>query len=210
MWACITLTHYDSIPVILAQTARGCLADLTIQSDIDEETAFCPGPRFAEIRGIRVGEDAISPNRHLDIGNNQELLGLIARIRDVTGKPVGFKAVIGAYGWLDELFRLIEQRGIESAPDFITVDSADGGTGAAPLPLIDDMGLPSPPRLFASPPVSGTLCRRWARLMKPRRLRYKNRGQMILFADMDPGVIVRSGEQDRLDAEEPARVFSML
>jgi len=97
---------------------------------------------IANIRGIRVGEDAISPNRHLDVGSSEDLLDLIARIRDVTGKPVGFKAVIGAYGWLDELFELIQRRGIESAPDFITVDSADGGTGAAPLPLIDDMGLP--------------------------------------------------------------------
>jgi len=99
-------------------------------------------PEIAEIRGIRVGQDAISPNRHLDIGNNEELLALIARVREVTGKPVGFKAVIGAYGWLDTLFDLIRQRGIASAPDFITVDGAEGGTGAAPMPLIDDMGLP--------------------------------------------------------------------
>ncbi|MCH8060300.1 MAG: FMN-binding glutamate synthase family protein, partial [Proteobacteria bacterium] len=52
------------------------------------------------------------------------------------------KAVIGAYGWLDDLFNLIRQRGIESAPDFITVDSGDGGTGAAPMSLIDNVGLP--------------------------------------------------------------------
>jgi glutamate synthase domain-containing protein 2 len=99
-------------------------------------------PEIAEIRGIRAGEDAISPNRHLDIGSNEELLAVIARVREVTGKPVGFKAVLGAYGWLDNLFELINEKGIESAPDFITVDSADGGTGAAPMPLIDDMGLP--------------------------------------------------------------------
>ncbi|MEA3277519.1 MAG: FMN-binding glutamate synthase family protein [Pseudomonadota bacterium] len=99
-------------------------------------------PEIAEIRGIRAGEDAISPNRHTDVGNNDDLLDLIARIREVTGKPVGFKAVIGAYGWLDNLFDAIWKRGIESAPDFITVDGADGGTGAAPMPLIDDMGLP--------------------------------------------------------------------
>ena len=48
----------------------------------------------------------------------------------------------GAYGWLDELFALVEARGPESAPDFITLDGADGGTGAAPMSLIDDMGLP--------------------------------------------------------------------
>lgn len=97
---------------------------------------------IAKIRGIRVGEDAISPNRHPDINNADELLDMIERVRKVTGKPVGFKAVIGAYGWLETLFELIQKRGIESAPDFITIDSADGGTGAAPMPLMDYMGLP--------------------------------------------------------------------
>ena len=97
---------------------------------------------IADIRGIRAGEDAISPNRHPDINSNTDLLDMIHHVRDVSGKPVGFKAVIGAYGWLDELFREINARGIESAPDFICVDGADGGTGAAPMPLIDDVGMP--------------------------------------------------------------------
>ena len=97
---------------------------------------------IAKIRGIPVGDDAISPNRHIDINSNTELLDIINRVRDVSGKPVGFKAVIGAYGWLDKLFAEIMERGIKSAPDFITVDGADGGTGAAPMPLIDDVGLP--------------------------------------------------------------------
>ncbi len=97
---------------------------------------------IAKIRGIKPGSDAISPNRHTDINSNSELLDMITRVRNVTGKPVGFKAVIGAYGWLDNLFVEINERGAESAPDFITVDSADGGTGAAPMSLMDDMGLP--------------------------------------------------------------------
>lgn len=97
---------------------------------------------IAKIRGIKPGSDAISPNRHVDINSNADLLDIIARVRNVTGKPVGFKTVIGAYGWLDNLFDEINKRGIESAPDFITVDSADGGTGAAPMSLMDDMGLP--------------------------------------------------------------------
>ena len=97
---------------------------------------------IAKIRNVRVGEDAISPNRHPDIDNNDELLDMIARLREVTGKPVGFKCVLGAYGWLDSLFAEIQHRGLKAAPDFITIDSADGGTGAAPLSLIDDMGLP--------------------------------------------------------------------
>jgi glutamate synthase domain-containing protein 2 len=105
-----------------------------------------PGGKVTEeiamIRGIAVGSDAISPNRHTDVNSNTELLDMINRVREVSGKPVGFKAVIGAYGWLDRLFSEILERGTESAPDFITVDSADGGTGAAPMPLIDDVGLP--------------------------------------------------------------------
>jgi glutamate synthase domain-containing protein 2 len=97
---------------------------------------------IAKIRGIEAGKDAISPNRHIDINNADELLDMINRVRKVTKKPVGFKAVIGAYGWLEELFDRIKERGIESAPDFINLDSADGGTGAAPASLIDYMGLP--------------------------------------------------------------------
>ena len=97
---------------------------------------------IATIRGIPVGSDSISPNRHPEINSVDQLLDLIYRIRRVTGKPVGFKAVIGAYGWLDDVFTTINKRGIQSAPDFITVDSADGGTGAAPMSLIDYMGLP--------------------------------------------------------------------
>ncbi|MFC6672830.1 FMN-binding glutamate synthase family protein [Marinobacterium aestuariivivens] len=96
---------------------------------------------IAAIRGIAIGQDSISPNRHPDINSVDDLLDLIARIRRVTGKPVGFKCVLGAYGWLDTLFTAIQQRGIESAPDFITLDSADGGTGAAPTSLMDYMGL---------------------------------------------------------------------
>lgn len=97
---------------------------------------------IAKIRGIPVGDDSISPNRHPDMNSVDELLDMIERIRQVTGKPVGFKAVIGAYGWLDNLFTAINKRDIQSAPDFITIDSADGGTGAAPMSLMDYMGLP--------------------------------------------------------------------
>ena len=97
---------------------------------------------IAEIRGIPAGTDSISPNRHPEIDNNGELLDYIARVRDVSQKPTGFKSVIGAYGWLERLCEEIHERGIESAPDFITVDSGDGGTGAAPMPLMDNVGLP--------------------------------------------------------------------
>ena len=97
---------------------------------------------IARIRGIKAYSASISPNRHPDIDSVDDLLSMIERIRRVTGKPVGFKAVIGAYGWLDNLCMVIKERGEKSAPDFITIDSADGGTGAAPMSLMDDVGLP--------------------------------------------------------------------
>jgi glutamate synthase domain-containing protein 2 len=104
-----------------------------------------PGAKVTEeisrIRGIPAGEDSISPNRHLEVDSIPDLLDIIAHIRDVSGKPVGFKSVIGAYGWLEQMCELIHKRGIETAPDFITVDSGDGGTGAAPMPLMDNVGL---------------------------------------------------------------------
>jgi len=96
----------------------------------------------AKIRGIPVGQASISPNRHPEIDNVEDLLDMIARIREASGLPVGIKFVVGAYGWLDELAAEIRKRGEESAPDFITVDSGDGGTGAAPMALMDNVGLP--------------------------------------------------------------------
>ena len=97
---------------------------------------------IAEIRGIPVDEDSISPNRHPEIDNVEELLETVHRIRSITDKPVGIKFVLGAYGWLENFCETILQQGIESAPDFITLDSADGGSGAAPMSLMDHMGLP--------------------------------------------------------------------
>ena len=97
---------------------------------------------IAGIRGIPEGEDSISPNGHLDIRSVDDLLDMIVRVREVTGKPVGLKAVIGQADWLDDLGVAIHARGLACAPDFITIDSADGGTGAAPQSLMDYMGLP--------------------------------------------------------------------
>ena len=97
---------------------------------------------IANIRLITPGKDSVSPNRHREVNSVSDLLDFIDRVRRVTGKPTGFKAVVGNYDWLETLCNEIKIRGVESAPDFITVDSADGGTGAAPMSLIDYMGLP--------------------------------------------------------------------
>jgi len=97
---------------------------------------------ISQIRGIPVHTDSISPNRHPEIENNDDLIDMINHIRKVTGKPVGFKAVIGDKTWLREFLAVVNKRGKETAPDFITIDSADGGTGAAPMSLLDYVGMP--------------------------------------------------------------------
>jgi glutamate synthase domain-containing protein 2 len=105
-----------------------------------------PGAKVTEeialVRGIRVGESSISPNGHIDIRCVDDLLDMVNRVRDVTGKPTGFKMVVGQLDFFHDLFQAIHRRGIACAPDFITIDSADGGTGAAPEALIDYVGMP--------------------------------------------------------------------
>ena len=97
--------------------------------------------QIANIRGIKAGEASISPNRHPEIKSASELLDILNQIRESSGLPVGFKMVMGSAGWLHELFQEIHDRGVQSAPDFITLDSGDGGTGAAPQSLMDDVGM---------------------------------------------------------------------
>jgi len=97
---------------------------------------------IAAIRGVPEGQDSISPNRHREIDSYAELLDMVAHIREVTGKPCGFKTVVGSSDAWAEFFELINERGQDCAPDFITIDGGEGGTGAAPMPLIDLVGMP--------------------------------------------------------------------
>ena len=84
--------------------------------------AFLPKAKItdevARIRLISKEVDAISPNRHREISNVDDLLDMIERIRSVTGKPCGFKMVLGQAGFLDDLCQAIHRRGVKSAPGF--------------------------------------------------------------------------------------------
>lgn len=117
----------------LAQGAKPGKGGILPAAKITEE--------IAGIRGLPRGVDGISPNRHREAANVEELLDLIARIRRVTGKPVGIKTVMGDPQVFADLFAVIKERGEESAPDFITLDGGEGGTGAAPMPLMDLVGM---------------------------------------------------------------------
>ena len=96
---------------------------------------------IAQIRGIPEGRDSLSPNRHHDIANVDELLDRIEHVREVTGKPVGVKTAIGGERFMHELTAAIRRRGPRAAPDFLTIDGGEGGSGAAPQALADHMAL---------------------------------------------------------------------
>jgi glutamate synthase domain-containing protein 2 len=98
--------------------------------------------QIAGIRGIPAHADSISPNRHRDVGNVEQLLDKIAFLREVTGKPVGLKTAIGGWQFINEMCDAINRRGLEYAPDFIAIDGGEGGSGAAPQALMDHMALP--------------------------------------------------------------------
>lgn len=94
---------------------------------------------IAEIRGIKEGEDSVSPNRHKSAGTPDEILELVYNIRKATGKPCGIKLCLGN---IDELEELVKRVDVKRGPDFITVDGGEGGTGASPASLMDHVGTP--------------------------------------------------------------------
>jgi glutamate synthase domain-containing protein 2 len=75
------------------------------------------------------------------VANVDQLLDMIVRVREVTGKPVGIKTAIGGWQFMNLLCDAVKRRGIADAPDFIAVDGGEGGSGAAPQALADHMAL---------------------------------------------------------------------
>ncbi|MBV7377914.1 FMN-binding glutamate synthase family protein [Maritimibacter dapengensis] len=96
---------------------------------------------IAEARGVPLGVDCLSPAAHSAFATPLEMLHFISRLREMSGgKPVGIKLCVG-HPW--EVFAICKAM-IETdiTPDFITVDGAEGGTGAAPAEFADHIGAP--------------------------------------------------------------------
>ncbi len=97
-------------------------------------------PEIARIRGIAMGKDCISPANHTAFSDVSSMLDFIERLADATGLPVGIKSAVGDLGFWRDLAKQIGSTG--RAPDFVTIDGGEGGTGAAPLVFTDHVALP--------------------------------------------------------------------
>jgi glutamate synthase domain-containing protein 2 len=95
---------------------------------------------IARVRKIPEGEDCYSPNHHSEFSTVDELVEFIERVAETTGLPVGIKSAIGELAFWEEL--ALKMKATRQGPDFITIDGAEGGTGAAPLTFSDHVALP--------------------------------------------------------------------
>jgi len=98
-------------------------------------------PEIAEARGVPLGHDCISPNKHVEFSNVPEMIDFIERVAEVSQRPVGIKSAVGKLGFFEELADLMVKDPTRG-PDFITIDGGEGGTGAAPLAFADHVSLP--------------------------------------------------------------------
>lgn len=96
---------------------------------------------IARIRTVEVGKTVSSPASHPEFDTPIELLQFVQRLRDLSGgKPVGFKLCLGRKSEFMAIVKAMLKTGI--LPDFITVDGAEGGTGAAPVEFSNRLGTP--------------------------------------------------------------------
>ena len=96
---------------------------------------------ISETRGVPMGQDCISPSRHSAFSTPIEMMAFIAQLRELSGgKPVGFKLCLGHPWEFMAIVKAMLQTGVR--PDFIVVDGAEGGTGAAPEEFSDHVGVP--------------------------------------------------------------------
>lgn len=102
---------------------------------------------ISDLRGVPMGKDVISPPFHAECTSAAETVKFIRRVQEVSGLPVGIKMCFGRPDEFAGLAR--EMKAQNNFPDYIAIDGAEGGTGAAPKSFMDDIGVP----LFSALPL---------------------------------------------------------
>ncbi|MDU8350289.1 FMN-binding glutamate synthase family protein [Pseudomonas syringae pv. actinidiae] len=127
------LTNVSMVSVKLSQGAKPGHGGILPAAKVTEEIAVT--------RGVKMGEDCISPASHSSFTNPIELLQFIQQLRELSGgKPIGFKLCLGQPWEFMGIAKAMLETGI--LPDFIIVDGKEGGTGAAPKEFTDHIGMP--------------------------------------------------------------------
>ncbi len=124
-----------AIEIKLSQGAKPGLGGLLPAAKVSAE--------IAATRGIAEGRDCVSPSRHAEFTNTDELLDWVEMLADATGLPVGIKSAVGDMEFWRELADLMATTG--RGVDFVNIDGGEGGTGAAPLIFTDSVSLPFRP-----------------------------------------------------------------
>lgn len=127
------ITQIKAIEIKLSQGAKPGHGGILPKAKITEE--------IAKVRGISRDHDCISPSHHQAFSTPIEMMHFIDRLRELSdGKPIGFKLAIGHPWEFLALTKAMLETGI--TPDFICIDGAEGGTGAAPIEFADHIGMP--------------------------------------------------------------------
>ena len=127
------LPQIKMIEIKLSQGAKPGHGGILPKSKISEE--------IAQIRGVSREHDCVSPAQHSTFSTPIEMMHFIQQLRELSGgKPVGFKLCIGQPWQFMSIVKAMLETQI--VPDFIVVDGSEGGSGAAPIELIDHVGTP--------------------------------------------------------------------
>ena len=126
------LEQIKMIEIKLSQGAKPGKGGLLPKEKITEE--------ISQLRGVPMGQDVVSPPGHIECTNSATTVKFIKRVQEVSGLPVGIKMCLGRS---DELAQMIDEMKKQKVyPDYMVIDGAEGGTGAAPKPFMDDVGVP--------------------------------------------------------------------
>ena len=128
------IPHFNAITVKLSQGAKPGAGGILPKAKIT--------PEIARIRNIRADEDCHSPNRFKEFTDLPSMFEWVAMLQRETGKPVGIKFCLGDRQFARDVADRIASLPEGEGPDFITLDGSEGGTGAAPMGLADNMGTP--------------------------------------------------------------------
>jgi len=180
------LEQVKMIEIKMSQGAKPGKGGILPKEKVDKE--------ISELRSVPMGKDVISPARHIECVDAESTVKFIKRVQEVSEIPVGIKLCLGRKAEFEKF--VLEMRRQDIFPDYISIDGAEGGTGAAPKAFMDDIGLPVQ---YALPLVH--------RILKENGVR----DRLKLFA---AGRLITPGKQmmamaDGADAIYSARAFML-